>query len=483
MQRRDFALGALSWAALGLTGCGGGDGGGGSTESVLVPLTPLSGPELASATTLPAASWFMQTRTAQDGSERTTGQANVWDLVEDFSVSDGGKDEWDGALNLWVQVGTGTSQRWGSSVATAQAYSDVTAFGPALGVADGLKIVTFAPGYAILHPIKGSRLEQAIDLRGAATPITLNWTQAFISWSNPALYFSQAGFTGEPFAFSVVFRPDGGGTPVTLFQYGPGGMTGTPGVSDLSSQAGNTGTLSFEYVHACPRPVVLTSVSIKDNTNREFVANGQFANAGSWTVPDVKVSQNIQSSGRPIDGVMIRRMFFTQPDALWGRITDTFENVTTESLSVRVEYQTDLGSDGTGIIYDTPDANGRAITSRDYSPTPSGSSFSPSRQDPDVALVFGKNATVVYQTATFGNQDGYDGIQISYALTIPPGETVTLVNFLLMSGQETGLTATDGSARATELDTAAADIANNFRTHWAYQRGMLAEQLSTVYNF
>lgn len=478
MQRREFALSGLSLAVLGLSGCGG--GGGSAVESGApnpAVTTPNPAPvlELASTTTLPKGTQFMQTRAAQGGRELAPGQANVWDLENGFSLQDGGDDQWDTAFNLSVAVGTNPSTSWDDpAFGGRQASSELSAYGPELGVADGLKIVSFEPGRAFLHPIKGSRLEQAINLGGATAPITLRWTQLNINWAQAAFFFGTSEFPDEPFSFSVAFRPDSGGAPVTLFQYALTGMTGTPGQADLSALAGQAGTLSFEYVAASKYPVVISSVSILDDDGHEFVANGQFATTEQWSVPDVKVSQNIQSGVREVNGVQIQRMFFTQPNALWGRFTDTFRNVTTGSLDVAVRYSIDLGSDDRGIIYNTPDANGRAITSWDTTSN---------LWDHDVAVVFGSPATVAYTSADFAGSGGRDTVDITFSLTISPGETVTLVVFALMSGLSTGVSATSAGARATELDTVAADIANNFRSNVAYQRGMLSSQLSTLRNF
>jgi hypothetical protein len=52
-----------------------------------------------------------------------------------------------------------------------------------------------------------------------------------------------------------------------------------------------------------------------------------------------------------------------------------------------------------------------------------------------------------------------------------------------MTATITGKTATDITARATQVDTQAADIANNFRTNFAYQRGMTQAQLDSLKNF
>ncbi|MGJ7500152.1 hypothetical protein ACSFBF_07315 [Variovorax sp. ZT5P49] len=78
-----------------------------------------------------------------------------------------------------------------------------------------------------------------------------------------------------------------------------------------------------------------------------------------------------------------------------------------------------------------------------------------------------------------GNED----VLFQFNISVPAGGSVTLMNFLVMSGTDTGLVATDITARATEVDTQLADIANNFRTNFAYQRGLTQAQLDTVKNF
>lgn len=81
------------------------------------------------------------------------------------------------------------------------------------------------------------------------------------------------------------------------------------------------------------------------------------------------------------------------------------------------------------------------------------------------------------------HRDGSDDINFKFNISVPAGGTVTLMSFVVMTGTDTGLTATDTTARATQVDTQAADIANNFRTNFAYQRGMTQGQLDTLKNF
>ena len=100
MDRRTFSLSLAGVAITPLTGC--------LFDGTDTPLVAL--PELAIATTLPAATVFAQSvlRTGGDVAAGP-GQANLWNLSRDFSLDDGNSDQFDGALVLNVDVGGSVS--------------------------------------------------------------------------------------------------------------------------------------------------------------------------------------------------------------------------------------------------------------------------------------------------------------------------------------------------------------------------------------
>jgi hypothetical protein len=421
---------------------------------------------------LPAGVVFLQTIDATDGdSSMAPGQANVWDLDQDFSISDGGNDQFDGGLHLVVDVG-GTQEQFPSDLT----YAELTALGPEMGASDGVKAVTFTSdtqflntsgGYAYLHAGAEVRLQQTLNLASAVGGVTLAWSGV-----------PSDGNVGSPQADptqygQVVVRDAAGTLLATLFRVDGSGSSGTWGSASLAAFVGQTVVLSFEQ-RVWAQGSAIDNVSVKDTNNTEFVVNGDFEAAGSgWTVSASKVSQNVRSGVRTVNGLEVQRSFYTQPNLLWARWTDVFHNPSAAPITAVVSYDTNLGSDGSGIIYPTPGATQKALSTWDGG-----------TGDRDIGFAFGTADGVVYKSATaLGTSDGSDGVNFKFNLSVPAGATVTLMNFLVMTGTDTGLTATDITARATQADTQTADIANNFRTNFAYQRGLTQAQLDTLKNF
>jgi hypothetical protein len=75
---------------------------------------------------------FLQTVTMQDTdtNEYFPGQPNIWDIDDDFSLNDGGDDQFDGVMYLSVDGNDFPSQ----------AYSDLTYFTPAMTIDNGIKV-------------------------------------------------------------------------------------------------------------------------------------------------------------------------------------------------------------------------------------------------------------------------------------------------------------------------------------------------------
>lgn len=471
MDRRKFSLSLMAAAAATLAGCGGGDSPVAEEPAAPPPPAPAPvGPELATATSLPARTVFGQTVDATDGDGYyAPGQANNFDLRNNFAISDGGDDQFDGALLLTINV-AGTDYPFPSD----QTYADLTALGPELGAADGVKTVTFtadptwtASPAAVLHAGSDTRLQQTLDLRSAAGhAVDLTWS------GNPQV--GPAAFMNEPYYFRVVVRDTAGALLSTLFLRDDLGDSGVWGSASLTAFAGQVVVLSFEQRSAWGVSRI-DDVSVVDAvTATQFVANGDFAAGGAgWTVPEIRASQNVRSGARAVPGVgSVERSFFTQPNARWGRMTDVFTNTSGAPLTATVKYVTNLGSDGSGIIYPTPGA-----------PTKALSTWDGDAGDRDVGLVFGGADAVTYQSATaLSTSDGNDDIAVAFNITVPNGGSVTIVNFIIMTGTDTGQSAAAVGARATEVDTLAADIANNFRTNVAYQRGLTQAQLDTLKN-
>jgi hypothetical protein len=478
MDRRKFSFSLIATAVL--AGCGGGGSSDAPTAGApvepVVPATGLTapGPELASATALPASTVFAQTlaTTDPDGIQVAPGQANRFELAPDFTLIDGNDDQFDGALALTVGI-AGTSYTFPSD----QMYSELTALGPELTAADGVQTVAFTtdPAWvvsgtcsALIYGGPDVRLQQTLDLTSAAgNGVNLTWA------GTPQA--STYGFSDEPCYMQVVLRDTAGALLTTLYRDDNGTVSGTWGSGSLTAYAGSPVVLSFEQCAPSGNSVI-DNVSVVDAaTGTEFVTNGDFEAAGAgWTVPAVRVSRNIRTGERSVPGLgTVQRTFFSQPNALWARMTDVFTNTSTAAIQASVGYATNLGSDGAGIIYDTPGAVGKALTTWDGN-----------LSDRDIGFVFGAATGVSYVSASaIRAGDGNDNVQVGFTIDVPAGGSVTLINFVILSGTDTSQTAADATARATEVDTLAADIANNFRTNFAYQRGLTQAQLDTLKNF
>lgn len=489
MDRRKFSLSLIGSAVLAMSGCGGADSETAADTSVTPApsVTPSTTPELASATSLPASTMFLQSVAAADGEDEIApGQANCWDLRSNFGLSDGSNDQFDGALMLSVVAG----EQFFAFPAD-QTYAELTALGPEMDATDGVKYLSFVTSTggilggglfeyqsAVLHPVRGVMLQQTLNLGAAQGTVSLTW--------GGQLQLQATEFAGETSRFQVVVRSTTGDLLGTLYaisvsnaEEGPG-SDASWGSADLTPYAGQTVVLSFERDAPGTGPMLISNVSVLDSAEApvQFVTNGDFA-AGSdaWVVRTRKVSQNVRSGVRTLAGLDVQRTFYTQPNQLWARYADEFVNPTAEPITVAVQYDTNLGSDGSGIVYPTPETDNRSLTTWD------GSS-----NDRDIGLVHGRMDTVIFSSASLAGEEGGEGDaddDVSYArsITVPAGGRVTVLNFVILSGTDTGQTATDDTARATEVDTLAAAIVNGFRTDLAYQRGLTQAQLDTVVNF
>ncbi|PLP98500.1 hypothetical protein [Cupriavidus pauculus] len=394
--------------------------------------------------------------------------------MPDFSIGNGWNNQFaglgGGALALSVNVG-GTSSSFNSD----QTFAELTPLGPEMTQTDGLKVVstTTDPQFqsngvaAFLHPVPDARLQQTLDLRQAVGRVSLGWTG---TWG--AL---RGNFRDEPAFMQVVLRDTSGGLLTTLFRVDSGGQLGTWGFAWLTAFVGQVVVLSFEQ---CKRGqgTSIEMVSVDDSAPRprSFIVNGDFsAGLSGWTVSQSRGAQNIRSGVRMLRGLEVQRTFYAQPDQPWARLTDTFHNPSGSPITARASYTSFLGSLGAGVIYPPVGALQKALASWDGLGT-----------GRDTGFVFGAADDVAYTSTSMLNvSDGSNMVTMDFAITVPAGGTVTLVNFLILTGTNTWIRATSTAARATEVDTQAASIAANFRTDVLYQRGLTQQQLDTLKNF
>lgn len=503
MDRRRFALTAVGMAVL--SGCGGGGSGGGggfafppvgappapapgepSTPAPPAPQPPAPqapnppapppAPELATPTSLPASTILSQSLVNHDSDGAVgPGQANFWDLTPDFSIGNGWNDQFAGS---GVGVGSGAltlSVRTGSRPAgfdADQTFAELTPLGPEMTQADGLKVVSITtdPQFqsngvaAFLHPVPEARLQQTLDLRQATGRVSLGWS---------GIWGKLRGNFGDEAAFmQVVLRDTSGGLLTTLFRVDRNVQSGLWGFAWLTPYIGQVVVLSFEQCN-CGQGTSIEIVSV-DDARRSFIVNGDFsAGLTGWTVSQTRGAQNIRSGSRTLRGLEVQRTFYAQPSLAWGRMTDTFHNPSASPITAKATYTSFLGSYGAGVIYPPAGAPQKALAVWDGA-----------GKGRDAGFVFGTADNVAYTSASMlGTADGSNEVTVDFDITVPAGGTVTLVNFLILTGTNTWIGAASIAARAIEVDAQAAAIAANFRTDVIYQRGLTQQQLDTLKNF
>lgn len=100
------------------------------------------------------------------------------------------------------------------------------------------------------------------------------------------------------------------------------------------------------------------------------------------------------------------------------------------------------------------------------------------------ALVRKTASNVRYRSATgLRMRDGFKNLSWQFQMRVPAGDTVTLVNFVVLGTEESGRGATSIAERAPQIDSIAEDIANRFRTDAVYRRGLTSLQLDCLLSF
>jgi hypothetical protein len=449
-----------------------------------------SGPTLGTKTDKPGLPVFQQVvpHGGPGGESSYEAITNYWDLSSDLSISDGSDDQFDDALVL--AVGTlGTSPATHASVLTE--FEGLTPFGD-LDAADVQFYTPLADrsaglipaiastenpisgtASAWLQPMAKSRLSQVVDLTGATGVVQLSLRRRFDVSAN------WAGVTPR---WRIALLDPASGAVILTAEESTASNTSGVFTFDISAAAGRRVALAFDLFAGYAEAGV-DDVSIKDQggAGSERVANGDFETGDltGWTASTYDSMPTGISHNTPqtMAGLEVTRAFFVRPTSYWGRWVDTFHNPGDTDVTTDIVYYNELGSDGQGIIYDTPGVTG-AVTSWDGNAS-----------DRDVALVSGagtKAASIFYVSDTaLGADAGSDVIFFVHHVTVPAGGTISLVNFIVMTGVDTGSldTTVDITARATLADEQAAAIVNDFWKKDGYREGMTRAQLDSVVNF
>ena len=415
---------------------------------------------------------------------------NIWDLSPDFSLNDGGDDQFDSALELYVGTLTTSPPTWTSlanefdslDYFTSVSFSDLQFYSPNLGTSDGLvaATVTTDPDWvfsgttsALIPPGVDARLKQTIDLTAASGTVQLSLNR---------YYHLDDNFDSGLSSFKVqVLSPTTGDALVTAESVTSNEDSGTL-TYDISAAAGGPVVLAIDCqstFYVCE----IDDVSVKDQAGAgtELVTNGDFETGDltGWTAELLAAQPSGVANVTPqtLGDLEVTRAFYTTPTSYWGRWVDSFHNPGASAVTRDVVYYTNLGSDSYGIIYDTPGVTG-AVTEWDGD-----------TGDRDVALVSGsgdKAGAFFYESASaLSTDDGSDLVFIRHSITVPAGETVNLVHFIVMTGENTGIldTTTDTTARATVADQQAAAIVNGFNSKNEYRDGTTSAQRKGILNF
>lgn len=416
---------------------------------------------------------FAQNIPVEDsGWSSSLGRANFWDIQADFSLEDGSRDQFDGALRLLVN---------NQNFPWDQAYEELVFRAPLVTETEGFHPIVIDVGAfysnpadqfsALLNATAGARLQQTIDLSTATGPLTFS-IQGYFSPSSWWGNFQSNNLANSPY-FKVVLRSQDGTVLRTIFE--PTSGLNSFHTIDFTPETMGQAVLSVEW--RCDNRIYsvnsLNDLSLRDSNGREILINGGFETGDmrGWTVSHRDV-QNMTSGKRSLSGLKVSRSFYTQPNQLWGRWVDEFENPTATDIRATIKYGTNLGSDGGGIIYFTPGTGGQALTIWDGY-----------RYRRDVGMVFGTANRVNYSSATGMNLwDGSDIIATDFDVIVPANGRIAVANFILMNTRVTATSATSATATADQIDAAAQEIVNGFRTDPKYQTGLTREQIDAIIN-
>ena len=419
---------------------------------------------------------FNQTVPAEDGDgEVFPGQANKWDIDSDGSLDDGWDDQFDGALEIDVN---------GNSFPYDQTYADLTYSTPLFGFDDGVKIAALADNTNGVRPLNGnyslllnqtsrSNIYQEIDLSSATAPLEFKFEY------NAGAESYDIG--GRDYYLSVIVIDSNGTKNETKIIENIWNDQDIV-TMDFSAYAGQNITLAFEFTSDGYYVAKIDDVSIKNAAGTvEYVQNGDFESGtlDHWVESEPVETQNMTMGTRTVGGVDVTRSFYTKPNSLWGRWVDTYENNTASIMDINVTYDSNLGSDDCGIIYYTPNAGNKALTTWDGD-----------NSDRDIGFVFGNASRVEFYSddGLCKDGDGDNGDDYIYFyydnISIPANSKVSIVNFIVMNGKDTSDTATDINAKAIEIDETAKAIVDGMAAGTSeYFEGMTDEQKATILNF
>jgi hypothetical protein len=375
-----------------------------------------------------------------------TDYTHYFDLYDDFSIDDGGYDVFDGALQLTVGgVNFPENQNYLELTWSEQTYN----VAPATA---GASYHTPIDGNvtAYLPPAKRAEISQIVDLTGAVAPVTLSWSDE---------YQGDNGLDDALSSYSVsVLDPVTDEVLLVAFETDDGGSD--THTVNLDEVAGQQVKLRFQVLSSTNDDftAAIDLVSIQDNTATEFVANGGFeSDFTDWEIDSEDYEVNVRSGLRFLAGLQVQRTFYAPSTEPWGRMLDTFTNTTESPITTTVTYITNSGADSNANGTVVPGSDDQAVANTDDG-----------GDDSDSGIVF------FNQALTFA--DGDDLYETTLEITVQPGQSVGVVNFLILSGERSGNNA------PTFINDQALAILAGFPGNTLYTTGMTPAELDSLVN-
>ncbi len=421
------------------------------------------------------------------------GTRNSWDLEPDFALGDGGDDQFDRAVQLYVGLpGTPpTPDLLPIDLGPVlpfprdQRQVELSFTTPALGRSAGLAAVVAAGNVAMGKElvlaaswavpagggaVVGTRLSQVIDLPAAGGNLLLGWTHRGV--------VLDAAIPGGGAGWRVTVQPAAGGNALIAFSTGAG-SPGPVTPFDLSPLAGQSVLLTFELIGTPRSAVAIDDVSVMSGAT-QHVVNGSFESGAlaPWTVTGPDQACQVVSGKRNVGGLVVERRVFARPERRWARFVDRFQNTGSSAVTTEASYLHELGALSDAVVQAS--GGGKAFSSWD-----AGLYLPPSLPRRDLAVVHGSSPLpAAYRGATgLAAGDGSPWAWTRFPLTVPPGETRVIVQFVVLAESRTGDTAASAAARSVLADQEAAAIVSGFWSDPAYREGMTPEDQAALVNF
>jgi len=125
-------------------------------------------------------------------------------------------------------------------------------------------------------------------------------------------------------------------------------------------------------------------------------------------------------------GLEVRRKIFVPDDESFARFLEIFDNRSSSSISISVDLNTNLGSDGSTSLVATSSGDTSFSVDDDFLVT---DDFSDGSGDPSMAHVFSGPFAALEPNNIFTNAPGSDDFSYSFNITVPAGEQVILMHF------------------------------------------------------